>query len=50
MWSEQCLEVDGCSSVDGLEDQHPHLGSDVGRNRKTVGVTEEGGGHMGEYG
>ena len=47
--SDQGLEVDGFSSVDGLEVQHHHLESDVGRNRKSVEVTEEAG-HMGEFG
>ena len=49
LWSDQCLEVDGCSSVDVLEGQHQCLESDAGRNRKSVEVTEEGG-HMGEFG
>ena len=49
MCSDQYLEVDGCSSVDDLEDQHHHLESDAGRNRKSVEVTEEAG-HMGEFG
>ena len=35
-WSDQCLEVDGCSSVDGLEGQNHCLESDVGCNRKPV--------------
>ena len=48
-WSDQGLEVDGFSSVDGLEVQHHHLESDVGRNRKPVEVMEEAG-HMGESG
>ena len=49
MWSDQCLEEDGCSFVDGLEGQHHHLESDAGRNRKPVEVTEEGG-HVGQFG
>ena len=48
MWSDY-VEVDGCSSVEGLEGQHHRLESDVGRNRKPVEVTEEEG-HMGEFG
>ena len=46
MWSDHCLEVDGCSSVDGFEGQHLHFESDAGCNRKPVEVSEEGG-HMG---
>ena len=42
MWSDQCLEVDGCSSVDFFEVQHHLLESDAGHNRKSVEVTEEG--------
>ena len=38
MWSDQCLEVDGCSSFDGLEGQHHHFESDVGHNSKLVDV------------
>ena len=49
VWSDQCLEVDGCSSVDGLEGQHHHLDLDAGRSRKPVEVMVEGG-HMGEFG
>ena len=49
MWSYQCLEVDGCSSISGFEDQHHHPESDLGRNSKPVEVTEEGC-HMGEFG
>ena len=49
MWSDQGLEVDGCSSVDGLEGQHHHAESDAGRNRKPVEIMEEAG-HMGEFG
>ena len=45
MWSDQCLEVDGCSSVDGLEGQRHHLELDAGYNRKPVVVMEEEG-HM----
>ena len=30
VWSDQCLEVDGCSSIDGLEGQHHCLESDAG--------------------
>ena len=41
VWSDQGLEVDGFSSVDGLEVQHHHLESDAGRNRNPVEVTEE---------
>ena len=48
MWSDQGLEEDRFSSVDGLEVQHHRLESDVGRNRKSVEVTEEAG-HMGEF-
>ena len=47
--SDQCLEGDGCSSVEGLEAQHHPLESDGGRNRKPVEVTQETG-HMGEFG
>ena len=47
VWSDRCFEVDGFSSVDGLEGQHRHLESDAGSNRKRVEVTEGGGGHMG---
>ena len=36
MWSDQCLEVDGCSSVDSLEGQHHHLEWDAGPNGKPV--------------
>ena len=43
VWPDQCLVLDGCSSVDGLESQHHRLESDAGRNRKPVEVTEEGG-------
>ena len=43
---DQCLEVAGCSSLDGLECQHHNLELDAGCNRKPVEVTEEGG-HMG---
>ena len=43
MWSEQCLEIDGCSSIDSLECQHHHLESDMGCNKKPVEVTEEEG-------
>ena len=32
--SDQCLEVDGCSSVNGLEGQHHRPESDTGRKRK----------------
>ena len=39
----QCLEVDGCSSVDSLESQHQCLELDPGLNRKPVKVKEEGG-------
>ena len=49
MWSDQCLEVDGCSFVDGLEGQHHCLGLDAVCNRKPVEVTEEES-HMGEFG
>lgn len=45
---DQCLEVGGCSSVDGLEGQHHDLELDAGHNRKPVEVSEEGG-HMGEF-
>ena len=45
MWYDQCLEVDGCSSVDGLEGQHHRLESDAGSNRKPVDVMEEGWSH-----
>ena len=31
----QCLEADGCSSVEGLEGQHHYLELDVGHNRKS---------------
>ena len=48
MWSDQCLEVDGCSSVDGLEGQHYHLESNAGHNRKPVEFTVEVG-HMEEF-
>ena len=41
MWSDQCLEVDGCSSVDGLESQQHRLEPRAGRNRKPVEVMEE---------
>ena len=37
-------------TVDGLEDQHHRPESDVGRNRKPAEVTEEEGGHVGEFG
>ena len=46
MWSDQCLEVDGCSSVEG---QHHRLELDAGRNRKPAEVMGEGR-HMGEFG
>ena len=46
---DQYLEVNGCSSVDGLEGQYHHLESYAGCNRKPVEVTEEGV-HMGEFG
>ena len=49
MWADQGLEVDRCSSVDGLEDQNHCLESDAGRNRKPVEVTEEVG-RIGEFG
>ena len=49
MWSDQCLEADGCSSIDGLEGQHHCFESDVGCNRKPVEVMKEGG-QMGEFG
>ena len=49
VWSDQCLEVDGWSSVNGLEDQHHRLESDVGHNRRPVEVIEEAG-HKGEFG
>ena len=48
VWSDQCLEVDGCSSIDGLEGQHHRLELDAGRNRKPVEVMEEQG-HRGEF-
>ena len=35
------MEVDGCSSIDGVEGHH--LESDAGCNRKSVEITEEGG-------
>ena len=43
MCSDQCLDADGFSSVDGFEGQHHCIDLDVGRNRKPVEVTEEGG-------
>ena len=49
MWSDHCLDVDGCTSVDGFEGQHHHLELDAGHNRKPEEVTEEEG-HMGEFG
>ena len=49
MWSDQCLEVDRCSSADGLECQYHCLESDVSSNRKPGEVTEEGR-QMGEFG
>ena len=49
MSSDQCLEVDRCSSVDSFEGQYHCLESDVGCNMKPVEFTEEGG-HMGEFG
>ena len=48
--SHQCLEVDGRSSIDGLEGQCCRLESDADRNRKPVEVTEEEGCHMGQFG
>ena len=45
--TDQFLEVDRCSSFDGLEGHHHHLELDAGWKRKPVEVTEEGG-HMGE--
>ena len=42
MWSDQCLAVDRCSSVDILEDQNHRLESNAGCNRKPVEVIEEG--------
>ena len=47
VWSDQGLEVDGCSSVYSLEVQHHHLELALGQNREPVEVTEEAG-HMGE--
>ena len=49
MWFDQCLEVDGCSSIDGLEVQHHLLESTAGPNRKSVEVMDEAG-HMVEFG
>ena len=49
VWSDQFLEVEGCSSVDGLEGQDHCLESYAGCNRKPVEVKEEGG-HMVEFG
>ena len=43
------VEIDRCSSVDGLEGQHHRLESVAGRNRKPAEVTEELG-HMEEFG
>lgn len=45
MWSDRCLEVDWCRSVDGFEGEYHHLESDAGYNRKQVDVTEKGGSH-----
>lgn len=42
------MEVDGRSSIDGLEVQYHCLESDAGSNRNLVEVTE--GGHIGEFG
>ena len=47
MWSDQCLEVERCSSTDVLEGQHHRLELDASCNRKSAEVTEERG-HMGE--
>ena len=45
LWFDKCLEVDRCSSVDGLEGRHHCLELDAGRNRKSVEVMEEAGSH-----
>ena len=45
MWTDQCLEVDGCSSDDNLEGEEHHPELDAGSNRKPVDVMEEGGSH-----
>ena len=47
LWSDQCLGVDGCSSVNSFEGQCHHVESDAGRSRRPVEVMEEGG-HMEE--
>lgn len=49
VWFDQCLEVDWCSSVDGLVGQYHRLESDAGCNRKPEEVAVEGG-RMGEFG
>ena len=43
-WSDQCLEVDRFSSIDGHDGQHHHLELDASHNRRPVGVTWE---HLG---
>ena len=45
IWSEQCLQVDECSYVDGLEGQHHHLESGADHDRRPVEVPEGGGSH-----
>ena len=36
VWSDQCLEVGGCSLIDGLQGQHHRLESDAGCNRNPI--------------